>query len=266
MKKIFSVITALLLTAALLGTAALAKEIDGTEYDNIAIGKTYTTEGAMRTDGYGDYAEDGTTCLYKLTNGVTAVGSTSDIAGYSSDTTIVLDLGSVSKIREISADLIGGFWGLASTELASVEFLVSSDGVTFTTCGVADVTETTEEMKSLPEGGDSRLFSVTLDTETNARYIKVMYSTGGSIGCWSSEISVYGVEGTPSDDESIGEPADVSGEKIDVSVEEGISDAPQASDTATEETDGNSTWIIVGVCAGVIIVAAVIIVIVTKKK
>ena len=40
MKKIFSVITALLLTAALLGTAALAKEIDGTEYDNIAIGKT----------------------------------------------------------------------------------------------------------------------------------------------------------------------------------------------------------------------------------
>ncbi|MDD4124512.1 MAG: discoidin domain-containing protein [Eubacteriales bacterium] len=153
---------------------------------NIAIDKTYTvSETSLRDDGWDDNG-------IKLTDGVKLredSGSTDIISGFSAQSVeVVIDLGEVTAISGFYADLIGNNgWGIASPTTDAVEFLYSTDGSDYTSVQKVEGTDLTPVYG---EEGGWVVYEFTVDTNAEARYVKVIY-TGTGAFLWTSEIEVY---------------------------------------------------------------------------
>jgi len=139
-----------------------ATTLAGTEYPvNLALGKTYTAS----VEAHANYPDDGG----QLTDGIKAPTLFSDAAwqGYfaSAPFEFVVDLGAVKPIHEISA----GF--LQDKPLyiflpKKVEYLVSSDNVTFTSAGSV-------EKPAVGEATRAKDYKITDLSNTYGRYVKM---------------------------------------------------------------------------------------------
>ena len=179
---------------------------------NIAVGKSYTTENyTVRDDGYGDPA------AVKLTDGVKDDAGSAAPAGFNfaegaNSASIIVDLGEVTEIAAIIADLQGGNWGIPNPATYSVSFAISADGQTYDDLGTvngadADVVDPSE---SDSDWGVTN-FECTCFNGTSARYVKVTYNkpegyTGNH--CWPSEIQIFDVAAAdePSEEPSEADP------------------------------------------------------------
>ena len=237
--------------------------IDGVTYENLSLNKPYTSTGGEYTD---ERWTDGTGSkpMGKFTNGYDAMGVAGDSGECAcfkgKEVSITIDLGKLSKVKQICADLYGNTgWGIPSTKKASLKVAFSADGKNFTEAvAVTDSTTQTEG------NWERRDFVITFADMTEARYVRVDYVIDGNF-LWGSEISVYGTSETQnepdvsepdvsedevsedevskdevseapevSEEQESSETPEVSEENSDVSV------APEASEPADEDTDSSS--------------------------
>lgn len=227
------------------------KAQDGKDYNNIAIGKTYTYTGERYTNlSWSDTYDDGSV-MGKLTDGKAAVlGDDSAIGAYSGKShTVTIDLGSVSELKYIKTDIFGAAWGIPDPAEMKINILVSENGEDFQDLGELEMSE-----EYLP-GGEwkKRLFTKEFDEMIGARYVKLAYADANFL--WSSEINVYGIESNVEDsEESV---IDETASEIEESV---------STDGYKEPENKKNAWIywlIGGVAAAGAVVASVII---SKKK
>jgi hypothetical protein len=179
--------------------------IDGEKYDLVSKDKSYSVVGSIYDGKWTDAADNGLP-LGKRTDGnfaaagdETSIGCWSDTTG-TGTTSITIDLEEVFKLKAFKADLWGGTWGIPSPEGSSVSIDVSTDGKSFTSLGEAS-------FEDLDASGEwkGKLFTLILDDEVDARYVKFVYTLndGNKKFCWSSECAVYGAtdgEEPPKDD------------------------------------------------------------------
>ncbi|MBR4853028.1 MAG: discoidin domain-containing protein, partial [Clostridia bacterium] len=232
--------------------------IDGVTYENLSLNKPYTSSGGeYTTENWTD--GPGTNPLGKFTNGYGAIGIAGDSGECAcfkgKEVSITIDLGKLSKVKQICADLYGNTgWGIPSTKKASLKVAFSADGKNFTEAvAVTDSTTQTEG------NWERRDFVITFADMIEARYVRVDYVIDGNF-LWGSEISVYGTSETQnepdvsepdvsedevsedevseapevSEEQESSETPEVSEENSDVSV------APEASEPADEDTDSSS--------------------------
>ncbi|MBR2915966.1 MAG: hypothetical protein IKC06_09255 [Clostridia bacterium] len=228
--------------------------IDGVTYDNLSLNKPYTSSGDVYSDErWTDTGDDGKP-LGKFTNGYDAMG----VAGDSGEcgcykgreVSITIDLGKLSKVKRICADLYGNTgWGIPSTKDGSLKVAFSADGKSFT-----DAVAVSDSTTQTSGNWERRDFVITFADMPEARYVRLDYAIDGNF-LWASEMSVYGTSETQnepdvsedevsedevseapevSEEQESSETPEVSEENSDVSV------APEASEPADEDTDSSS--------------------------
>jgi len=241
-------------------------EINGVTYENLSLNKPYVSDGETYTTAtWTDTAENGSP-MGKFTNGLAAESGDSGECGCykGSNTSVTIDLGSVSAVKQVSTDLFGNTsWGISSTADSTVKLFVSVDGESFTEVGELSGSE-----MEVNGGWDNRDFVLTLDEAVEARYVKVQYSIGGNF-LWVSEISVYGTAGDSGDVSDNPDESEVSGitDNSDTSSPASVSEnVSEQSGTGTGSGLSKRDWGIIG--AGAVVVAAVIAVtaVILKKK
>lgn len=166
----------------------------GVYYDNIAKGKSYTTNGAPYDGDYTDANSDGSP-IGKLTDGTVATSGGEGAIGCWKGSTVdvVIDLEGSYNIRNLRLDLHGNSgWGIPDPSTITVSGAVSSDGVNFTSIGDATMSDETAS-------GDWKTREFNLKTGRNdlsARYVKFTFTNpaGTTTFFWSSELRVYGNE------------------------------------------------------------------------
>ena len=166
--------------------------VNGTDYENIAEGKTYTTNGATyNNEKLTDTGSDGKP-LGKLTDGKFAtLGNDKTIGAYvGNNVNIDIDLKSYANVKAIKTTLFGGNWGLQNPSSTTLTVYVSNDGVNYTSIGTAAESnaQTNNDWAQLD-------FTLSVSSDITARYVRFNFQNGGYV--WGSELSVYGVEGTP---------------------------------------------------------------------
>lgn len=225
---------------------------DGTKYENIAQGKTYTvTGGAYSNESWTD-TKNGKP-IGKLTDGFLAGnGDDGAVGAYTGGNghSVTIDLGSVSSIIRINTDIFGNSgWGIPDPKDMVIKVSVSNDGKSFTELGTANISG-----ELLGGNWTKREFTLKLESLTEARYVRLDYKEQNFI--WSSEIQIHGILGEEED-----VPADESSAIINANESE------TASEDATEEPTNKSLawlyWLLGGLVAVGGIVAAIII---SKKK
>ncbi|MBO7245811.1 MAG: discoidin domain-containing protein, partial [Clostridia bacterium] len=246
----------------------------------------------------------------KFTNGYDVIGIAGDSGECAcfkgKEVSITIDLGKLSEVKQICADLYGNTgWGIPSTKKAELKVAFSADGKNFTEAvAVTDSTTQTEG------NWERRDFVITFADMPEARYVRVDYVIDGNF-LWGSEISVYGTSETQNEPDvsepDVSEP-DVSEDEVsedevseapEVSEEQesseapevseensDVSGAPEASEPADEDTDssevsepavsddssaasgdkGNTGVIVACVAAAVCAIAAVCAFVFFKKK
>lgn len=166
----------------------------GVYYDNIAKGKSYTTNGVAYSGDYTDANSDGSP-IGKLTDGTVATSGGEAAIGCWKGATVdvVIDLAGFYNIKNLRLDLHGNSgWGIPDPSTITVSGAVSSDGVNFTSIGNATMSDETVS-------GDWKTREFNLKTGRNdlsARYVKFTFTNtaGTSTFFWSSELRVYGNE------------------------------------------------------------------------
>lgn len=227
-------------------------DTDGTKYDNIAKGKTYTvTGGAYDNESWTD-TKDGKP-IGKLTDGFTAaVGDEGAVGAYTGGNghSVTIDLGSVSSIIRINTDMFGNSdWGIPDPKDMVIKVSISNDGESFTEVGTANVSG-----ELLGGNWTKREFTLEFESLTEARYVRLDYKAQNFI--WSSEISVHGILGEEED-----APSEESSEIITESTTESDSE-----DTATEPENKSLAWLY-WLLGGLVVVGGVVAaVLITKKK
>ena len=269
--------------------------IDGVTYDNLSLNKPYTSSGDVYSDErWTDTGDDGKP-LGKFTNGYDAMG----VAGDSGEcgcykgreVSITIDLGKLSKVKRICADLYGNTgWGIPSTKDGSLKVAFSADGKSFT-----DAVAVSDSTTQTSGNWERRDFVITFADMPEARYVRLDYTIDGNF-LWASEMSVYGTseeqgntDVSQPDEESevpdvseqpeVSEVPDVSEEASDVSAENSVTSEdesvhasqesnPAVSDEPSEEPDEkNNTGVIVACSAvTVCVVAAACVLVFAKKK
>lgn len=239
-------------------------EENGKKYHNIAIGKTYKSNGTKYQGNWTETGDDGKP-LGKYTDGFAALfGSEAAIGGYSSpEMDITIDLEGKGEIKRITTDLFGGTWGIGDPNNAEISFFVSTDGKKFTELE-GTVKEESEEQA---DDWKRTLYTVTLETPVEATHVKVRYAVEGNF-CWLSEINVFAdkdayVSNTP--EESIPEESKPEESGADESVTEEISQTEDTSKTE-EPKNNNIVKTVLGAVFGVLLAGGVILYLSKKKK
>ncbi len=172
-------------------------EEDGKTYTNVALGKTYerTVKPYEQSEGkWVDYDKSTGKLLGKMTDGVLASsGDDLAIGAYkgsdSAPSDVIIDLGQNYDLRKFVTDLHGNEgWGINSPEKSSVYVSVSSDGTNYEKVGDLSC-------PSFKKSGSwiRGMFSLNLDKDVNARYVKFSYQAQGpNYFCWTSEAAVFG--------------------------------------------------------------------------
>lgn len=238
--------------------------INGVKYENLSLGKTYTTDGDIYTTAaWTDVAADGS-CIGKFTNGIQASdsGDSGECGCYKGNSVnITVDLGAVSKIKQVSTDLFGNTsWGIPSTADSTVKLFVSSDGVDFTEIGTVDGGE-----MSVSGSWDKRIYVITLEETVDARYVRLQYSIGGTF-LWLSEISVYGTSADGENGVETSGVADFSGEETESGAVSDIVSGEISVSGSGKNGGSGKAGIVIGAVAAVLAVAAVTALIIYKKK
>ncbi len=190
--------------------------LDGIKYEMLSKDKSYTVTGSAYDGKWTDADESGKP-LGKRTDGKFAdAGDETVIGCWSGNTTsMTIDLETVSDIKVLRTDLWGGTWGIPDPNEGAVSVEISTDGKNYTSLG--EMTRTEQDANADWKKCD---FTMILDAEVQARYVRVTYTLAGKF-CWSSEFGVYGIAGTES-----GETSGTDAESADAS-----SDAPSATVT-----------------------------------
>ncbi len=165
---------------------------NGTTYQNIALGKSYVSNGApYGTATWTDTGSDGKP-LGKLTDGKFAtLGNDKTIGAYNgNDVNIDIDLKAYSDIKAVKTTLFGNTWGLPNPTTATVNVAISNDGINYTSLGTASKSNTAEN-----NSWTQTDFTLTAPANTKARYVR--FNIKNMVCTWTSELSVYGVLGTP---------------------------------------------------------------------
>lgn len=234
--------------------------IDGVTYENIALGKPYTSNGDVYSGNWTDTGSDGNP-LGKFTNGYAVSGASGDSGECGcykgGSVSITIDLGEISAVKRVTTDLFGNSgWGIPSPEGATVKVAFSSDGKNFTDAETLDASDIQSA-----DAWERRDFTVTFAETVEARYVRVDYTITGKF-LWVSEISVFGKTAESGDtDVSVPEVSDVSAESTP---SEGVSDVSQSS--VSGKNGNNTGWIIAAVVAAAAAVAVAATVILRKKK
>ncbi|MDD4124587.1 MAG: CotH kinase family protein [Eubacteriales bacterium] len=165
---------------------------------NIAVGKAYTAVSeAYRTDDFGDSDDkNGKKLRGKLTDGINAPnGNSTFIAGYGSDSlTVTIDLGENNNayVYGFSTDCYGNQWGIGDPYNTIIEYLVSDDGKSFTSCALISPCLGNAEVFEA-DGWSGCNYTYNLDKPITTRYIRAVYHIEGE-HVWSSEINVLGFD------------------------------------------------------------------------
>ncbi len=165
---------------------------NGTTYQNIALGKSYVSDGAAYgTATWTDTGSNGKP-LGKLTDGKFAtLGNDKAIGAYNgNNVNIDIDLKAYSDIKAIKTTLFGNNWGIANPNSATVNVSVSNDGVNYKSLGTAS-----KSNSAVTNGWTSVDFTLAAPANTTARYVR--FNIVNMVCTWTSELSVYGVLGTP---------------------------------------------------------------------
>ena len=247
-------------------------EIDGVTYENLSLNKPYVTDGETYTNAsWTDTAENGSP-MGKFTNGLTAESGDSGECGCykGSNTSVTIDLGSVSAIKQVSTDLFGNTsWGIPSTADSTVKLLVSVDGVNF-----QEVGEISGSDMSVNGNWDKRDYVLTLDETVEARYVKLQYGISGTF-LWVSEISVYGTAGEGGDVSDNPDESEVSDVPNTSDTTENSDNSAPASDSENVSEQGGTSsgsglskrdWGIIGAGAVVIVAVVAVTAVILKKK
>ncbi|MBQ9847728.1 MAG: discoidin domain-containing protein [Clostridia bacterium] len=252
---------------------------EGTEYTNIAAGKKYTSSGAVyNNQNWTDTGSDGKP-LGKLTDGIVAVnGEDGAIGCYSgSNVSITVDLGSVSEIKAVKTELYGNdSWGIPNPNNATVTVEISNDGESFISLG-----EAAGDASSANGNWVHRNFALTIKDVMNARFVRVNYALSGGNFCWTSEIGIFGVEGSSDetsapdgeessepeaseDESSTDESATGESSNDESSTDESVD---ESNDSAFEEPENKKlTWLYILIAAVAVIAVVAVIVLISKKK
>lgn len=244
-------------------------EENGKKYHNIAIGKTYKSNGTKYQGNWTETGDDGKP-LGKYTDGFAALfGSEAAIGGYSCpEMDITIDLEGKGEIKRITTDLFGGAWGIGDPNKAEIKFLVSTDGKKFTEL------EGTVKEESEDQADDWKrtLYTVTLETPVEATHVKVRYSVEGNF-CWLSEINVFSDKSTfesNTPEESIPEESipDESKSEESCADESMTEETSQTEDTSKTEEPKNNNIVkaVLGAVLGVVLAGGVILYLSKKKK
>ena len=214
--------------------------IDGEKYELVSQDKKYTSDGAVYSGNWTD-ADAAGKPLGKRTDGNfapsgddAAVGCWSTSTG---TTSIVIDLEKTMSLKAFRADLWGNSsWGIPAPDKSVISIEISADGKTFTAVG-----ETTAEDLEQSGSWTGKLFTLILDDEVEARYVKFVYTLndGNKKFCWSSECAVYGAtdgEEPPKDDPDTSDPETSEPDESDPETSEPETSVPEESEESTPET------------------------------
>ncbi len=183
--------------------------LDGEKYELVSKDKTYTTDGQVYSGTWTDADANGLPLGKRTDGNFASAGDDAAVGCWSTSTgttSIVIDLESTTSLKAFRADLWGGTWGIPAPGQSTVAIEVSTDGNSFTALGEA----TPEDLQASGEW-KGKLFTLVLDEEVEARYVKFTYTLneGNKKFCWSSECAVYGAgsgEKPPKDDPDTSEP------------------------------------------------------------
>ena len=160
---------------------------DGVKYGMLSKDKAYTVNGSVYTGDWTD-ADDNGNPLGKRTDGTFASAGDETSMGCwkGTSSSITIDLGEVSPAKIFCTDLWGGTWGIPDPTKATVGVEVSVDGAEFVSVGSA-----VREQQSASGAWKKCMFTLILENEVKARYVRFTYNIDGNF-CWSSEAAVYG--------------------------------------------------------------------------
>lgn len=232
-------------------------EIDGVVYDNISLGKAYVSDGNIYTNAAWTDTDENGAPIGKFTDGFVATGDggAEECGCYTgSNTSVTIDLGSVSKVKYVTTDLFGNTsWGIPSTADSTVKLFVSVDGENF-----QEVGEMPGGDMRVNGGWDMRDYVLTLDEFVDARYVKLQYSIDGNF-LWVSEISVYGTSGENGDMSEIPDESETPDDSVTSDVSGAVSE-PASSD------NGGNTGYMIAVGAVLLGALASLVAVFTRKK
>lgn len=224
-------------------------EIDGKEYKNLALNKSYTSSGQVYSDEkWTDTGSDGNP-IGKLTDGIFATsGSDLAIGAYKgSNIGITIDLGEIGTVKRFVTDLYGNSsWGIGDPKSATVEVLYSTDGTSFESAGNMDMENSADGDWTLAD------CELTLENEVTARYIRIDYSISGNF-FWSSDIKVFGTSNDDTDSESMDDSVSEENASGDQNPE-----SPAVSDSSTDSDGKSNAGGVIAIVVSAVAVIAVI--------
>ncbi len=169
--------------------------INGTKYENIALKKPYTTNGAAYTGKWTEHNEDGS-LIGKYTDGILAEANGESLSigcVKGNEINVDIDLQGKYNIKAFKTQLFGNpEWGIPDpfneAKNIKVSFSYSNDGKNYISLGEAT------RIEAYADGNWTKAI-YTLEPEENieAKYVRATFYNNGFL--WCDEISVYGIEG-----------------------------------------------------------------------
>lgn len=166
---------------------------NGKIYDNVALNKTYTSNGAEyhdESDLRTDHNADGT-IIGKLTDGIVATTGSDSATGCHKGASVdyTIDLGGFYALKAFRAPLFGGTWGITDPANITISVAVSNDGTNFTNVGT--LTQSEESVSGNWKFRDNMLV---LENTVNAKQVRftASYSENTITWIWLSELFVFG--------------------------------------------------------------------------
>ena len=235
----------------------------GVEYPLISKDKTYTVVGSVY-DGKWTDADSSGKPLGKRTDGkfVSAGDETSIGCWTGTDTSMTVDLETICDIKVLQTALWGGTWGIPDPNEGVVSVEISKDGKNFESLG--EMNRTAKDANSDWKACD---FTLVLEQEVQARYVRVTYALAGKF-CWSSELAIFGKAGTDSGETSTENEASTeesAEESADVTADEPSLNTTEACSSEYPEKKSPVLPITLGALA-VAALTAIGIIIARKKK
>ena len=164
-------------------------EYNGEYYANIAINKSYTTDGSKYDGKWAEHNSDGT-LIGKYTDGIFAGATGDDLAigcVTGTEINVDIDLGALYSVKAVRTNLYGATWGITDPTDPSVKVkvYVSKDGKTYT-----EYDNATAELQDSEGNWKINRFTIELGDNVDARYVRVTFINARFL--WTDEICVFG--------------------------------------------------------------------------
>ncbi len=166
---------------------------DGVIYNNVALDKSYTSNGAEYHDTNNvrtDHNDDGS-IIGKLTDGIVAEAGDSTAVGCHKGASVdyTIDLGGAYALKAFKVPVYGGNWGITDPANISISVAVSNDGISFKEVGTL-----TQSAETTSGEWIFRNNMLVLDDTVAAKQVRftAAYSGGTVTWMWFSELYVFG--------------------------------------------------------------------------